>query len=204
MTDQLIARRTVPHPVEQVFSVLADPAQHHHTEPGDWVKGPLDADPDPITGIGQVFGIEMFHVNAGGRYDMHNRVTAFVSGRTIEWEPGQYGEDDTLGAGGWRWRYDLEAVDDGTEVTMTYDWSAVPSTIREHIGFPPFPPEFLDESLACLDAHIASSATDGDRGDDGSAVGGRGHGSDDDAADSDPDPDPDAGGGGRGDGGGVG
>lgn len=120
MSDRLIARRTVPHPIEQVFSVLADPAQHHHTEPGDWVRGPLDVDPDPITGVDQVFGIRMFHADAGD-YDIHNRVTAYVRNRTIEWEPGQYGDDGSLGAAGWRWRYDLEPTDDGTEVTLTYD-----------------------------------------------------------------------------------
>ena len=52
---------------------------------------------------------------------------------------------------GWIWRYDLTpAGPSETTVTLTYDWSAVPDPIREHIGFPPFPPEHLSNSLAHL------------------------------------------------------
>ena len=34
-----------------------------------------------------------------------------------------------------------------TEVTLTYDWSAVPQFIREYLQFPPFGPEHLTNSL---------------------------------------------------------
>jgi hypothetical protein len=101
--------------------------------------------------VGQVFGIEMFHVNVPGRYDMHNRVIALEPERTIAWEPGQYGPDGELGTGGWTWRYDLAPEGSGTRITLTYDWSAVPGFLREEFGLPPFPPSFLEESLAALD-----------------------------------------------------
>ena len=65
--------RTIAAPPEEVFALLADPARHHETEPTDWVRGSIEEDPAPLTEVGQVFGIEMFHVNAPGRYDMHNR-----------------------------------------------------------------------------------------------------------------------------------
>jgi membrane protein implicated in regulation of membrane protease activity len=58
--------------------------------------------------------------------------------------------------GGWTWRYDLTPVGPAnTTVTLSYDWSAVPDSLREHIGFPPFPPEHLDNSLA----HLAELVT---------------------------------------------
>ena len=41
------------------------------------------------------------------------------------------------------------------EVTLSYDWSAVPAPIREHIGFPPFPADHLANSLA----HLSELAT---------------------------------------------
>jgi hypothetical protein len=54
------------------------------------------------------------------------------------------------------WRYDLVAAGPGsTEVTLTYDWSAVPALIREYLTFPPFPPDHLSRSLA----HLAQLAT---------------------------------------------
>ncbi len=75
----------------------------------------------------------------------------FEPDRAIGWEPGQAGEDGTLEFGGWTWRYDLDPVTaEQTEVTLTYDWSAVPAELREHIQFPPFPVAHLDNSLANL------------------------------------------------------
>ena len=153
--------RTIAAPPEAVFALLADPARHHETEPTDWVRGPLEEDPAPLTEVGQVFGIEMFHVNTPGRYDMHNRVIAFEQDRTIAWEPGQYGPDGELGTGGWTWRYDLApagGADGGpaTEVTLTYDWSAVPDPLQKEFGLPPFPPSFLEESLAALERAVTA------------------------------------------------
>ena len=151
-----VVSRTVAAPPPEVFALLTDPARHHQTEPTDWVRGPLDAAPAPITEVGQVFGIEMFHENAGGRYDMHNRVIAFEPDRTVAWEPGQYEPDGTLGTGGWTWRYDLAPEGRGTLVTLTYDWSAVPPALREEFGLPPFPPEFLAQSLEALDRALGT------------------------------------------------
>ena len=153
--------RTIAAPPEAVFALLTDPARHHETEPTDWVRGSLEEDPAPLTEVGQVFGIEMFHENAHGRYDMHNRVIAFEQDRTIAWEPGQYGPDGELGTGGWTWRYDLApagGADGGpaTEVTLTYDWSAVPDPLQKEFGLPPFPPSFLEESLAALERAVTA------------------------------------------------
>jgi hypothetical protein len=59
--------------------------------------------------------------------------------RAIAWEPGQDTDDGGLSFGGWVWRYDLTpAGPSETKVTLSYDWSAVPDVVREHIGFPPF------------------------------------------------------------------
>ncbi|WP_114853147.1 SRPBCC family protein [Brachybacterium sp. YJGR34] len=151
-----VVTRTVAAPPDAVFALLTDPSRHHETEPTDWVRGPLDAEPARVTAVGQVFGIEMFHENAGGRYDMHNRVIAFEPERVIAWEPGQYGPDGELGTGGWTWRYDLAPAGEGTRVTITYDWSAVPVPLREEFGLPPFPPSFIEESLAALEKAVTA------------------------------------------------
>ena len=48
------------------------------------------------------------------------------------------------------WRYDLESAGSGwTQVTLTYDWSAVPPQTRD-IEFPPFESHHLDNSLKNL------------------------------------------------------
>jgi hypothetical protein len=100
----------------------------------------------------------MYHENhPDGDYQMVNQVRAFDPPHAISWAPGQDADDGTLSFGGWTWRYDL--APDGpsqTKVTLTYDWSAVPDSIREYIQFPPFPPEHLDNSLSHL-AQLAIS-----------------------------------------------
>lgn len=149
-TRQIFATRTVDTRPEAIFGILADPARHHDTEPGDWVRDAIDT--APITRTGQVFGVNMFHTQAGGAYVIHNRVTAFEPDRLIEWSPGQLDADGNQQAGGWRWRYRLDPRGDGgTDVTLTYDWAdATQEVVDQFGGLPPFPPDYLDASLATL------------------------------------------------------
>lgn len=153
----LVAHRNVQARPAEVFELLCNPARHHQTEPGDWVQDAIDA--ELITHIDQIFGMQMYHVNAGGYYRMDNRVIALETNQTIAWEPGQYDDSGTRHAAGWTWRYDLADTDNGTEVTLTYDWSQVPEELRATFGLPPFKPEFLDESLASLDQALQSPET---------------------------------------------
>lgn len=82
---------------------------------------------------------------------MANRVQVFNPQRVISWEPGYDAGDATLRLGGWIWHYDLTpAGPSNTTVTLSYDWSAVPESIREHTGFPLFPPGHRGNSLAHL------------------------------------------------------
>jgi hypothetical protein len=54
------------------------------------------------------------------------------------------------------WRYDLTQLGpDQTNVTLSYDWSAVGPTPRQRIQFPPFAPDHLDNSLSHLAAIVA-------------------------------------------------
>lgn len=145
--EQMIRSRVIPLPAEAIFAVLADPARHTETEPGDWVRSAID--PEPITEVGQVFSINMF-IESQGDYVMDNRVIALEPGRTIAWAPGQYDERGELGPTWWTWRYDLAPTGDGTEVTITYDWTDTPDSFRREVPMPPFPPDFLDASLASL------------------------------------------------------
>jgi len=56
------------------------------------------------------------------------------------------------------WRYDLApAGPSATEVTLSYDWSAVPGSLRQRLPFrfPPFAADHLGNSLA----HLADLVT---------------------------------------------
>jgi hypothetical protein len=103
-----------------------------------------------LTGPGQIFRVAMYHENhPDGSYQMANLVLAFKPPRVISWKPGYVSpETGKLEFGGWIWRYDLTQLGpDKTKVTLSYDWSAVGPIPRQHIQFPPFPPDHLDNSL---------------------------------------------------------
>ena len=157
MADDCVSATTVINaPAEAIFAVLADPAKHAAIDGTGWVRETLDS--TPLTAAGQIFRMSMYHPNhPDGNYQMANRVQKFDPPSTISWEPGYDAGDGTLRFGGWTWRYDLTpAGPSTTTVTLSYDWSAVPDSIREHIGFPPFPPEHLGNSLAHLAELVAS------------------------------------------------
>jgi uncharacterized protein YndB with AHSA1/START domain len=151
MTEETMkATLTIQAPVQTVFEVLADPTTHQAIDGTGWVRESLDG--KPLTETGQVFRMAMYHQNFGGmHYEMANRIEVFEPPRAIAWLPGQGDDDANLDFGGWVWRYDLRSVGLAeTEVTLTYDWSAVPAQTREHITFPPFDRQHLDNSLKHL------------------------------------------------------
>ena len=94
----------------------------------------------------------MYHANhPNGDYEMANRVAVFDPPRSISWEPGYDPGDGNVSFGGWIWRYDLAPLGESeTEVTLSYDWSAITDAVRQEGQFPPFSPEKLDNSLTHL------------------------------------------------------
>ena len=148
--ERMTAILTIQAPVEDVFAVLADPSTHQAIDGTGWVRESLDG--KPLTDVGQIFRMTMYHENHPDKfYEMANRVEVLEPPRAIAWLPGQGADDAHLEFGGWVWRYDLKPVGESqTEVTLAYDWSAVPTETREHIGFPPFDRQHLDNSLKHL------------------------------------------------------
>jgi hypothetical protein len=156
MADETRSATTIIYaPAQAVFAVLADPFKHAAIDGTGWVRESFDS--QPLTAAGQVFRMAMYHPGHPDRdYQMANQVQVFDPPRAISWKPGQEADDGSLGFGGWIWRYDLApAGPSETEVTLTYDWSAVPGPVRQRIGFPPFPPDHLSNSLA----HLAGLVT---------------------------------------------
>lgn len=150
---QLASSRTINAPASAIFSLLSDPTRHPETEPGDWVRSARTH--EPITGVGQVFGMNMFHPTSGD-YVMANVVSVYEPDQAIAWDPGQPDEEGNPKVGGWRWRYDLHPSGNGTDVTLTYDWSGVSPQLEQQISFPVFGPDFLGDSLAALERAVTS------------------------------------------------
>lgn len=154
--ENVSAALIVAAPAARVFAVLADPTTHSEIDGTGWVQEAADS--APLTEVGQLFRMNMHHPNHPSRnYQTVNKVQVLDPSRVIGWLTGQETSDGELEFGGWLWRYDVaQLAPTETEVTLTYDWSAVPQSIRQQIQFPPFGPEHLSNSLQHL-AELAAS-----------------------------------------------
>ena len=155
--ENVSATLIVAAPAGRVFAMLADPATHVAIDGADRVVDGIGrveepVDRAPLTEVGQIFRMEMYHPgHPDGGYRTANKVHVLDPPRIIGWLTGTERAGGQLEFGGWFWRYDLTPLGPAeTEVTLTYDWSAVPPSIREYIQFPPFGPEHLVNSLRHL------------------------------------------------------
>ncbi|MFC4857926.1 polyketide cyclase [Actinophytocola glycyrrhizae] len=158
--ENVSATLTVAATAARLFEVLADPTTHAAIDGTGWVQESPDR--VPLTEAGQIFRMDMHHPDhPDGDYQVVNKVEVLDPPHAIGWLTGQEKDDGRLEFGGWVWRYDLVPLGrSGTEVTLTYDWSAVPGYIREYLQFPPFGPKHLVNSLHHL-AALAAPTTGG-------------------------------------------
>ncbi|SRX93339.1 polyketide cyclase [Mycobacterium shimoidei] len=151
MMDTVSEVATIDAAAAAVFHILADPTTHAAIDGTGWVRESLDG--QQLSDVGQIFRMSMYHDNhPAGSYEMANQVVVFDPPNAIAWKPGQeLADNGDIEFGGWFWRYDLTPLNaHATQVMLTYDWSAVPATLREHIQFPPFDRDHLKNSLAHL------------------------------------------------------
>jgi uncharacterized protein YndB with AHSA1/START domain len=158
--DTVSATITIKAPAEAIFAVLADPASHPAIDGTGWVRQAQGR--EHLTEPGQIFRMAMYHPNHPDKdYLMFNKVLVCDPPRAISWKPGYDAGGGTLGFGGWTWRYDLTPVSQSeTEVRLSYDWSAAAQDVRDRIGFPPFPPDHLYNSLTHLSDLAAPVSSD--------------------------------------------
>lgn len=151
--ERYVVTHTMAASPEEIFAILANPARHQETEPGEWVRDAIDV--EPITSTGQIFAMNMYFDKAGGDYVVHNVVTEFEPNRTIAWRPGNLDESGRHNPGGWFWRYDLKPNGANTDVTLVYDWTDTPQAFRDEVGgMPLFPRDFIEQSLAALERAV--------------------------------------------------
>ncbi|GAB4052834.1 SRPBCC family protein [Catellatospora paridis] len=101
--------RTVSATPQEIFELLADPAQHPLIDGSGSVLAARGA-PRRLA-LGMKFGMDM---RMGAGYRILNTVVEFEEGRLIAWRH----------FNGHRWRWRLEPAGDGTtQVTEEFDWS---------------------------------------------------------------------------------
>ena len=118
MTDErdrrvVSASREIRAGADQIFELIADPAQQPRWDGNDNLSEAADG--QRVTKVGDVF--TMTTTNGHVR---ENHVVEFDEGRRIAWKPAEPGGQPI----GHLWRWELDPVDGGsTRVTHTYDWT---------------------------------------------------------------------------------
>jgi len=130
-------------PPAEVFALLANPHRHCEIDGSGTLQGAVSG-PDRLA-LGDRFGM---HMKIKLPYRITNEVVEFEADRRIAW----------CHFAKARWRYELEPVLDGTQVTETFDYSGSPLPVRlfiETTGFPKGNARSIRDTLLRLQQHFA-------------------------------------------------
>jgi len=139
--DTVSATGIVPATPAAVFDFLRRPANHSELSGDGTVKGSRTGDEE--LSMDSRFGMKM---KVGVPYRVSSKVVEFEQDHLIAW----------CHFGGHRWRWELEPVDGGTQVTETFDMSTAkfPPALRL-AGYPKRHEDNVAESVRNLIAHFS-------------------------------------------------
>jgi uncharacterized protein YndB with AHSA1/START domain len=145
VTSLVRAERVIAAQPEQIFDLLADPAQHPFFDGSGSVRASHPDNPSRLS-QGAEFGMDM---RIGGPYRITNRVVEFAENERIAWRH----------FGGHRWRYLLTPVEGGTRVQEEWDATRLPAPTRYLLaatGFPERNRRGIEATLVRLDEVLAA------------------------------------------------
>jgi uncharacterized protein YndB with AHSA1/START domain len=135
------ASRVIAASPSRIFDLLADPRQHVRFDGSDSVTSVKSA---PLRlALGSTFSMRM---KLGLGYVTRNRVVAFEENRCIAWHHFAM----------FVWRYDLEEVDGGTNVTESFNFDRPWAFVIIAMGFPERNRAAIAATLERLDAIVTS------------------------------------------------
>jgi hypothetical protein len=142
---QVAASRVIAADAQSLFDIVADPTLHHVIDGSGSVQGVRGG--SRKLALGDKFSAKM---RIGVPYLITNKVVEYTEGRRIAWAH----------LGGWRWRYEFEPVDGGTEVTETFDWSTSKAGLYiDKMHWAPKNLRSIEQTLARLDAFATNTSS---------------------------------------------
>ena len=149
---QITVSRTIDAPASEIFDVLTLPARHKEIDGSGFIVS--DDRTDRITGVGQVFRMNMTGAHMGGDYQTENRVTGYDKNSLVSWQTAPAGTEPP----GWEWMWELAPQGpNSTDVTLTYDWDKVSDQATlEQVRFPLVSQDQMEASLGNLAAAVSS------------------------------------------------
>ena len=147
----ITVNRTIDHAAPALFDILTLPAKHVEIDGSGFVVS--DEKTDRITATGQVFTMNMSGDHMGGEYQTDNHVVGYDKNHLVAWKTAPAGTEPP----GWEWVWELTADGpDATEVSLTYDWSAVTDKdLLKKVQFPLVSRKQLEDSLANLASAVS-------------------------------------------------
>jgi uncharacterized protein YndB with AHSA1/START domain len=125
----------------QIFELLADPRQHILLDGSGSVTSVKSA--PPRLSLGSTFSM---HMKMGLGYVTRNRVVVFEENRSIAWHHFAL----------FVWRYDLEEVAGGTQVTESFNYDKPWAFAIIALGFPERNRRAMEGTLERLEAAVTS------------------------------------------------
>ena len=131
----LSVSRRIEAPVEQLFALLADSANHPLIDGSGMVREPAPA--VKVSGTGDVFMINM-HNDHDGNYQVRNVVVEYLADRRLVWAPmtptSDPQEQHAVDPDRYEWGYELAPDGPGaTVVTETFDCRRAPEDLRKRL-----------------------------------------------------------------------
>jgi hypothetical protein len=131
----LSVSRRIEAPVEQLFALLADSANHPLIDGSGMVREPAPA--VKVSGTGDVFMINM-HNDHDGNYQVRNVVVEYLADRRLVWAPmtptSDPQEQHAVDPDRYEWGYELAPDGPGaTVVTETFDCRRAPQDLRKRL-----------------------------------------------------------------------
>jgi hypothetical protein len=143
--QRVAVTRTIAADAQALFDVVADPSLHHVIDGSGSVKGVRGG--SRKLQLGDKFSASMRIVVP---YLITNKVVEYDEGRRIAWAH----------IGGWRWRYEFEPVEGGTEVTETFDWShSRAGAYIRLVGWAEKNRTSMERTLARLEAFVTNTSS---------------------------------------------
>jgi hypothetical protein len=142
---QVSVSRVIAADAQTLFDIVADPTLHHVIDGSGSVQGTRGG--SRKLALGDKFSTKM---RIGVPYLITNKVVEYTEARRIAWAH----------LGGWRWRYEFEPVEGGTEVTETFDWST--SKAGFYIDLMKWPAKnrkSIEQTLSRLDAFATNTSS---------------------------------------------
>ena len=145
MSDKIVSvTRTIPAEAGVIFELLADPSRHAEFDGSDTIQD-VKLDAPARLSLGATFGMNMKMFKLP--YRISNLVVEFEEDRRIAWR--HFGRHI--------WRYELEPVDDGTEVTESFEWGTAPvPVLYELVGYPRQHVDNMTRTLEQLEAAVTA------------------------------------------------